>query len=156
MVWKTQEMTLQYAKDILAWKYEPPYDLYNNELSEESINELLNGAYFAVLNEYNQLVGYYCTGISSHVPAGNQFGAYEELMLDVGIGLRPDLTGQGRGASFFTWVLETIRKPGLPIRLTVATFNARAIKLYENLGFRKQLEFEVKGINFQIMIKKEF
>jgi [ribosomal protein S18]-alanine N-acetyltransferase len=152
--WKSKEMIRSYAQNILTWSYEPPYDLYNNDDSEESMNELLNGSYVAVVNENDQLVGFYCTGVSSHVPAGNKYGAYDIPMLDVGIGLRPELTGQGNGASFFSWVLETIQKSGEPIRLTVGTFNTRAIKLYEKLGFKKHLEFEANGNGFQTMIKK--
>ena len=29
------------AKQILNWRYEPPYDFYNNQETSESLNELL-------------------------------------------------------------------------------------------------------------------
>jgi GNAT superfamily N-acetyltransferase len=111
----------------------------------------------AVVDETNnKLTGYYCTGKNAWVPAGKQYGAYTENMIDIGIGLKPDLTGAGRGRSFFTFILQNVDKANiesLPLRLTVASFNKRAIKLYENVGFLTQIRFESNGIAFQTMVK---
>jgi [ribosomal protein S18]-alanine N-acetyltransferase len=153
MNWMKTEMNESLAKEALQWKYEPPYDFYSNELTEESLNELLNGAYVAVLNEKLQIVGYYCTGVSAQVPKGNEFGAYTETTkIDIGLGLKPNLTGQGNGRSFFQFLLQEIGSENL--RLTVASFNKRAIKLYENFGFKHQQTFVSNGINFQVMVKE--
>jgi [ribosomal protein S18]-alanine N-acetyltransferase len=151
MNWTISKMTEGLAKEALQWKYEPPYDFYSNELTEEALEELLNGAYVAVLNEKQQIVGYYCTGVSAQVPKGNEYRAYTENKLDIGLGLKPDLTGQGNGRSFFQFVLQEIGNENL--RLTVASFNKRAIKLYENLGFKHQQTFDSNGVNFQVMVK---
>lgn len=156
MNWTIAEMTRDLAEEILQWQYEAPYELYNNELTDESQKELMNGSYIAVVNENNQLTGYYCTGKSAIVPAGSEYGAYNENMIDIGLGLKPELTGAGRGRSFLTFILqniETTNKESLPLRLTVASFNKRAIKLYENVGFSTLQSFESNGIPFQTMIK---
>jgi [ribosomal protein S18]-alanine N-acetyltransferase len=156
MNWTNKEMTEEFAREILQWQYESPYDLYNNELNDEGLKELLDDTYVAVVDETNQLTGYYCTGKNAWVPAGNNCGAYTENMIDIGIGLKPDLTGAGRGRSFFTFILQHIEKTNIdsiPFRLTVASFNKRAIKLYENVGFRTQKRFESNGIPFQTMVK---
>ncbi|MHC0039562.1 GNAT family N-acetyltransferase [Pseudoneobacillus sp. C159] len=152
MKWIKTEMTESLAKEALQWKYEPPYDFYSNELSEEALKELLNGAYVAVEDENKQVVGYYCTGVSAQVPKGNDYGAYSEEKIDIGLGLKPVLTGQGQGKSFLRFIMDQIGSENL--RLTVASFNKRAIKLYENVGFTYQQNFESNGVNFQVMVKK--
>jgi ribosomal-protein-alanine N-acetyltransferase len=55
----------------------------------------------------------------------------------VGLGLRPDLTGKGLGHGFLVARLEFARRSFPPevFRLAVATFNERAIKVYEGVGF---------------------
>jgi len=57
--------------------------------------------------------------------------------VDVGLGLRPDLTGRGLGARFLEAVLAEARSRHAPDRLTlsVAAFNRRAITVYERAGF---------------------
>jgi [ribosomal protein S18]-alanine N-acetyltransferase len=37
MNWTTNKMTESYAKEILLWQYDSPYDFYNNELTDESL-----------------------------------------------------------------------------------------------------------------------
>ena len=52
--------------------------------------------------------------------------------LDLALGMRPDLTGQGNGAAFLENGLAFAIKQYQPcyIELAVATFNERAIRLY--------------------------
>ncbi|RDW17595.1 GNAT family N-acetyltransferase [Oceanobacillus arenosus] len=150
-----QKMTEKYAVEILCWKYEKPYDFYNHVLTSDAILELVTNKYFVVLDEYNQLVGYFCIGKSAQVPAGVQYGAYKEDFIDVGIGMKPEFTGKGMGSEFFAQILEFIEaqnKNGA-IRLTVATFNERAINLYEKLGFVKKMTFERRKMDFITMVR---
>ena len=60
-------------------------------------------------------------------------------VLDYGLGLRPDLVGRGLGLDFFRAGLEFARERYRPrlIRLHVAAFNERAIKVYERASFRE-------------------
>lgn len=44
--------------------------------------------------------------------------------------------------------------PGTALRLSVATFNQRAIQLYKNLGFTVQDTFSANSNEFITMIKK--
>ena len=146
-------MTLQEATEINKWQYEAPYDFYNGEDSKEDLEEYLNGTFYALM-EQNTLIGYYCTGNSAIVSKGNSVGAYTTKAIDFGLGMVPTLTGQGRGKEFLTHILKWIEEdyPNIPVRLTVATFNIRAIRLYESLGFKKELVFQAPSAQFQTMI----
>ncbi|WP_203333457.1 GNAT family N-acetyltransferase [Planococcus beigongshangi] len=153
MNFTSQPMTKKAATEILEWRYPYPYDFYNNELDDESMSEMLEGTYHAVRTETGDLFGFYCTGNSAQVPAGRLLGIYPEGSIDFGLGIRPAETGQGKGSEFFAFVQEEIvrKHPDSPLRLTVATFNKRAIRLYEKFGFIKFKEFKTDFAVFQTM-----
>jgi len=150
-----RNMTQGYAKQILTWKYEAPYDFYNNEETSESLNELLETPYYAVLNSDEALVGFFCIGSAAQVPFGVTVGVYSDELTDIGIGMNPSLTGKGFGASFFSFILSHVHETNNveSIRLTVAKFNQRAIHLYTKLGFVKKMEFTRGTTDFITMIK---
>ncbi|MEH7123931.1 GNAT family N-acetyltransferase [Bacillus sp. JJ1532] len=143
------------AVEILNWKYPAPYNFYNNEENEESIRELLGSSYSVVIDENGRLIGFFCTGDSAQVPAGTKYGAYSETCTDIGLGMKPELTGQGMGYAFFSFILRHIHGAykEVPLRLTVAKFNDRAIRLYEKLGFKRKIEFSNGSTAFMTMIK---
>lgn len=150
-----RSMTEEYAKQIVNWKYEAPYDFYNNEETSESLNELLENPYYAVLNQDHELVGFFCIGSAAQVPFGSTVGAYHEDISDIGIGMNPAITGQGFGTPFFLFILSYIQETSQldAIRLTVAKFNVRAIHLYTKLGFVKKVEFTRDTTEFITMVK---
>lgn len=159
--YKINEMTIEQAKNIATWQYDGIYRLYSGEGSEDAISEYLNGTYFSVMDESDALVGFFCYGQGAQVPTGNDYHAYDELnFLDVGLGMKPELCGQGRGYEFFQTGLEfgKERFNTDKFRLTVASFNERAIKLYENLGFVKTVVFDRNSnpgkVTFIVMEKK--
>ncbi|PKG25649.1 GNAT family N-acetyltransferase [Niallia nealsonii] len=145
------------AAYILSWRYPSPYDLYNDTGEEESLKEFLENPYFAVINEMDEIIGFYCIGYSAQVPNGYLFGVYEEGYLDIGLGMKPELIGKGYGASFLAFILYLIEKKygRVPLRLTVATFNERAIHLYEKFGFAKRMMFDDMITTFQTMVKED-
>ena len=162
------------ARAIHGWRYEPPYDVY--DLAEEPLLGLLRAfldpknAYYTVFDEKGQLVAYCCFGPDAQVPGGD----YGPPALDVGLGLHPDLTGQGQGLSYVQAVLDFARRmpatgptagtlrsaspagEGQPpaFRVTVAAFNRRARRVWENAGFRIVQRFErnVDALPFVIMV----
>ena len=121
------------AREILSWRYEKPYNFYNNEETDEAIQEFLNGAYRALIDMNNEVFGFFCTGESAQVPAGYEYGVYKEKCVDMGLGMNPDEVGKGKGTDFCTYIVNYFKEnyEGVPIRLTVATYNKRAIHLYE-------------------------
>jgi len=148
-----KDMSEKFAVEIVNWKYDAPYDFYNNEVTSESINEIIENPYFAVVNQCDELIGFFCTGFSAQVPIGHEYGAYSEEFLDIGIGMNPELTGRGLGTIFFLKVLHNVEKDG-PIRLTVAEFNQRAIRLYLKNGFIERKKFKKGSTEFIVMVKE--
>ena len=134
-------MTAPDARAVVAWRYEEPYALYNADpvQSDETVRALLDprNRYYAVRTAEDGLVGTFCFGLDARVPGGD----YDDAdALDIGLGLRPDLTGRGLGKVFLLAGLAFAREQLVPtptrFRLTVAAFNRRAIRLYERAGFR--------------------
>jgi ribosomal-protein-alanine N-acetyltransferase len=136
------------AEAIVSWRYPAPYDIYNLDASppDEEVESLLRSElhYFAVLNEEEEeeeeeMVAFRCFGLDAQVPGGN----YEEDALDMGGGLRPDLTGRGLGRSVIEAAMSFAIRKFHPrrFRTTIASFNARAKHVCEALGYVGQSEF---------------
>lgn len=105
------------------------------------------------------MAGFVCFGKEAQVSGARDVGLYVRDALDIGIGLRPDLTGQGLGAAFFTACLDhalRTREPGT-LRLAVATFNTRAIAIYSRTGFRTvalcQSPVRGRPVEFLVMVR---
>jgi RimJ/RimL family protein N-acetyltransferase len=115
-------MTVEDFAERATWRYEPPYEFY-----DEGPEPVKNPErYFAARAEDASLIGFFYFEPKAEV-------------LEYGLGLRPDLTGRGLGLEFFRAGLEFGRERYRPtlVRLYVAAFNERAIKLYERAGFRE-------------------
>ncbi|WP_337874560.1 GNAT family N-acetyltransferase [Exiguobacterium sp.] len=117
------------------WRYEGEYAFYNMDADEEDLALFLDAdergdATFAILED-DDLIGFVTL----------QFESAETV--SIGLGMRPDLTGSGNGHRFLTSILTWIEATygTHTIRLAVATFNKRAIRLYESLGFIPQDTF---------------
>ena len=131
-------MSEEDVRAIVEWRYPGPYAFYDWTSDPDERAEFLHTwrhAYYAVLDDGGELAGFFTFGADAQVPGG----AYDDRdAVDVGLGLRPDLTGQGLGLEFVLAGLTFARSTLSParFRLTVATFNRRAIRVYERAGFR--------------------
>jgi [ribosomal protein S18]-alanine N-acetyltransferase len=143
------------SREFLAWRYEPPYDIYNcpPEQVEEAVRyntDPVNNIY-AMFNPQGELVGYCSYGADARVRGGD----YSESGLDIGLMLKPALTGQGRGADFAREVISNGVEMYDPkkLRVTIAAFNQRAIRVWEINGFRKTQTFKRvrDGMEFIVM-----
>ncbi|SET52857.1 ribosomal-protein-alanine N-acetyltransferase [Salinibacillus kushneri] len=136
MTYQFDVMTQEQAEHIAyKWHYDGIYSFYDMEADQEDLAEFLDSnkrgySMFAVTKE-NDLVGFF---------SANQVG---EDNVDIGFGMRPDLTGRGYGYHFLQTGLEFVIEIYHPkiITLSVATFNQRAIKLYKKLGFKEVQTF---------------
>jgi ribosomal-protein-alanine N-acetyltransferase len=124
-----EPMNESYARAIANWHYEGIYAFYDMDQDVEDLEELLAPSswpdkYYAVVDG-DELIGFFCF-------------EKEDDVVEIGLGLKPDLTGKGLGQAFVEAGLEFARQKYKPaeIRLIVALFNQRAIRLYEKMGFK--------------------
>ena len=106
---------------MAGWRYPPPYDFYDSDA-----DPVLNPErFFGARDEAAELIGFY-------------YFEPKPPDLDYGLGLRPDLTGQGLGLEFFRAGLSFAHERYRPrhVFLHVAAFNERAKRVYERAGFR--------------------
>jgi ribosomal-protein-alanine N-acetyltransferase len=146
------------ARAIVAWHYEAPYDVYNLD-SEEADQVVrcfvdLANAYHAIVDSRGEMVAYCCFGAEARVPGG----AYADPAVDVGLGVRPDLTGQGLGGAFVDAVLDLANQDLAPaeFRVTVAAFNERALRVWQRAGFRPAQRFDrtFDGMPFVVLTRQ--
>lgn len=143
------------AREFLQWQYEPAYDIYNcpPEQIEKFIQYNIDPAnhVYAMFDQNEELIGYNSYGRDAQVPGGD----YNEEALDIGLMIKPEWTGQGLGAAFASDVIRKGIEMYAPkkLRVTIATFNTRAVHVWENLGFQQTQTFKRKadGMEFVIM-----
>jgi RimJ/RimL family protein N-acetyltransferase len=148
------KLTIEEANEINTWTYEEPYNLYSFAGEKEVIEELLDGTYYGCCNDQGELIGYFCFGENSQVPGGRDANLYGgEDVIDIGLGMKPALTGKGMGELFFQAGITFAAKEfsSKVFRLSVATFNTRAITLYKNIGFKQGPIFLSRGREFMLM-----
>lgn len=130
------------ARAISRWRYEGVYAFYDQEalpmLSLALFRPLLRALgleAFVVLDDASERIG-----IFTFTQRGNA--------IEIGLAMRPDLTGRGMGLDFVEAGLNFARARYAPTRFTldVATFNERARRVYERAGF-KPLETFTRRIN---------
>lgn len=128
-------MSQKQAEEIADWQYEGDYAFYDLAADLDDLQEFLSpidraDSYFAV-TENNELIGFYCF---NEISAGN---------IDIGLGMKPDFTGQGHGSAFLKAGLDFAKSRYHPekITLAVAAFNERAITVYKKAGFQWEENF---------------
>jgi RimJ/RimL family protein N-acetyltransferase len=127
---KVEEWADAYAREVANWHYEPPWDFYDLTSDPADAAEMRDpasvGHYRAVLSESGRLEAFW-------------YFDWHGDVVEIGIGLRPDLTGRGHGGSFLRAQLEYASDRWQPatLRIFVAAWNERAIRLYQRFGFRE-------------------
>ncbi|WP_445342639.1 GNAT family N-acetyltransferase [Bifidobacterium sp. ESL0827] len=133
MIFKKIAHLTQANADQIArkWHYGGQYSFYDMENDLEDLEEIITpklrgDKYYQVVDDQDELVGYFCLERLS------------EVKVEVGLGLRPDLTGHGLGLNFVKGIGEFIQNNFnyRIIVLSVASFNKRAIKVYQGAGFK--------------------
>jgi RimJ/RimL family protein N-acetyltransferase len=146
MKFAVHRISQQDAIHIASWQYESPYSLYN--LSQVDIPVLLdtNNQYFAVKDDDGLTIGYCCFGKEARV-SGGEYSDLEQLVIDVGIGMHPEMIGKGLGMAFVDTVLRFASEEFNPgrFRASIAAFNKRSQKTFQKLGFIETHNFERDG-----------
>jgi len=147
-------MTGAYAAQIVTWQYLAPYDCYDMTGASEAFLTSAEGGYHALVRD-GELIGFRSFGADGQVPGGK----YDSSALDTGGGLRPDLTGKGLGREAIGTGLEFGRREFAPaaFRVTVASFNERALRVVRSLGFVRTGSFEAlaDGRSYDILVRTE-
>ena len=103
----------------------------------------------------HKLVGFRSFGPDGQVPGWD----YDDQSLDTGGGLRARLVGCGFGRCAISAGLAYGRAQFAPpaFRVTVATFNVRALRTVEGLGFERVGQFNAAtdGSSFEVLIRPE-
>jgi ribosomal-protein-alanine N-acetyltransferase len=125
-------MNEKFANDIVSnWHYDDAYSFYDMAADEDDLRIFMDTKNWqntikAVLNENDELVGW-----------ASFYAENDEFWLS--LGLRPDLTGQGLGEGFVSgcvgYAISHYELINGAIKLAVAVFNQRAIKVYQRAGF---------------------
>ena len=138
-------LTPAQAAAIETWRYPEPYGRYAMAGAQ------FGDDYVALVGDDGELIGYRCFGPEGRVPGYD----YDDSALDTGGGLRPDLTGRGLGARAIATGLvygwERFRNDSF--RVTVASFNVRARRAVESVGFRPVAHFRATtdGSEFDVL-----
>ena len=138
-------------REFITWRYDPPYDGYNITGDPE---ELITYFMLATVDCHalvggEELIGFCTFGSDAQVPGGDYFQNH----LDVGLGIRPDLTGLGNGASYVEAVVDHALTKQSTLRVTIARKNRRAIRVWKANGFRLTQQFESPS---EVMGTREF
>ena len=135
MRYEIRPMTAADAEAIAGWRYPGEYGFYDADRDPADLAELLDPAewgtrYFAVDGE-GELIGDFVLKL-----VGDR--------VEIGLGLRPDLTGRGLGLGFLRAGLRFAAERYGTERaaLAVAAFNRRAIIVYERAGFRAVARYD--------------
>jgi [ribosomal protein S18]-alanine N-acetyltransferase len=141
MTYEFNVLTQEQAENIaFNWHYDGEYSFYDMEADEEDLDEFSNpekrgNTTFAVSKE-NELVAFFSVSKIAN------------RIFDIGLGMRPNLTGKGNGIEFLSAGINFVQSAfkSEKITLSVATFNQRAIKLYRKVGF-KDVEVYLQDTN---------
>ena len=141
------ELTIRAAseadvRDFAKWRYEAPFEVYSiTDPVDEAVEYFLRPTTRChVIESGDELAGFITFGSDGQVPGGD----YTAPATDIGLGIRPDLTGRGLGAGFVAAVVayaEEAFGPD-PLRVTIATANVRARKVWAGLGFTETQRFQ--------------
>lgn len=143
MTYELTPMTVERAEAVAGWSYPGPWAVYD-------VTAPLDPAegFWVVVDGDNDVVGFACFGVEARVPGLAELPG----VLDVGVGMRPDLTGRGLGREFATAVLDHGRATPGPTRLraVVQDWNERSRRLLRSLGFEETGEHPVGRVRYVV------
>lgn len=123
---------------IAAWHYPDALAIYDPGPDAFALRE---PEHFALGRSDGELIGHATLGEQARGPGG----VYESTpsIVDIGMGLRPDLVGEGLGATALVVVIEEALRRLSPsrVRATVAAPNGRATALVTHLDFDESHRF---------------
>ncbi len=129
---KKSSMNEEYARQITEWNYEGEYSDYNLPSYEECKNKK-----YGITRE-DRKDNYIVYTINDEVVFYSNMKEMDNNKLYIGVGLKPEYCGKGLGNYFLNDSIIEMKKryPERTLFLEVRSWNKRAIKSYEKLGFK--------------------
>ena len=132
------------ARELAGWAYPPPFDLYDSGDPDLFLaRDRDGGGYYPAVDDDGRLVAFAVVGPEARV-RGQQPA---DGVVDVGMGVRPDVTSTGLGTALVASVVDLARELGATtgVRAAVAVFNERSLALCRSAGFQPVRDFEGPG-----------
>jgi RimJ/RimL family protein N-acetyltransferase len=139
------------AADAARWRYGGRWSVYDQQADHET--PTIRRA--VVSADDGRLVGFYCVGDDARVPGLPP----NDALTDLGVGMAPDLVGQGRGEAFARAILDDVRRtlPDNPLRAVIQTWNTRSLRLARRMGFEAVGEHRVtrdgSDVGYTVLIR---
>jgi RimJ/RimL family protein N-acetyltransferase len=123
------ELSIEDGLDIAMWRTPGPWAVQDS-LEAPRPDE----GYWAVRDARDMLIGFCCLGEAARAPAL----AADAALLDVALGLAPQLTGQRLSHDFAAAVVAHARRVAgeRGLRCTIASWNSVGRRTAEAVGFR--------------------
>jgi ribosomal-protein-alanine N-acetyltransferase len=132
------------AREILSWRYDEPYTMYHlqDETAGKEVMDYLlspDNLFYRMDGAEGRLIAFCSFGEDARVNGGD----YSSPALDIGLGMKPELTGHGMGRFVIAEVLKfSAEQFYFPdYRVTIAAFNQRAQKAWQANGFVQSQTF---------------
>ena len=154
MNYQLRKRTKADVDEFITWSYDGEYSFYDNHIQEEKINGFLQSidtdCFYSVMDDGGELIGN-CEFFN--------VGDAPEVVLAVGVQMKPSLTGKGNGLRFIQAIIEQGRERiGYDhLELAVVDFNKRAMKVYEQAGFKRKGSFQnrIRGEEYHFIIMEK-
>ncbi|MCA1054131.1 GNAT family N-acetyltransferase [Rossellomorea aquimaris] len=151
MSYSLRKRTKEDVAEFITWTYEGIYSFYDNNIQEEKITAYLQSVdkdlFYSVIDDHGRLIGN-CEFFD--------VGDAPEVVMAVGVQMKPTLTGKGGGLEFIQSIIDVGREIiGFNhLELAVVEFNERAIRVYEQAGFKRKGGFQnkIRGEEYRFII----
>ena len=141
------------SEAVSGWRYTGRWSVYDQRDDDPATDAEERRAVVAAGD--GSLVGFYCVGADARVPGL----AADDGLIDLGVGMAPELVGMGHGERFAQTVLDDLRSrfPAAPLRAVIQEWNTRSLALARRLGFapagRHRLRQGVDDVTYVVLIR---
>lgn len=143
------DLTTEDLRAISGWTYDDAWSVYD----ADGVLDPTVG-YWAVVRtdppDNDELIGFLCLGVEARARGMVK----DQDLLDLGVGMRPDLVGHGLGATFGAAAVEfAVARAGAAhsLRAVVQDWNTRSLRVAERLGFRRTGTHVVGAVTFVVL-----
>jgi RimJ/RimL family protein N-acetyltransferase len=139
------------AVRVAGWRYREQWSAYDLASSADLLHQL--HLYWAVTDTSGSTIGFFCVGAAARVPGLEA----DSPFIVVGVGVDPELVGQGMGHAFGDVVVGHVARehPGRPLRAAVQAWNVRSLRFTARLGFIDvgELVSPLERVSYRVLVK---